>query len=174
MKNIFAVGLFLSIVFLGQAQANEINGNNECNQAIASGNCIKGRPFPGLPPPPVVVVPQPPPPVVLLPPDPYHHDDWRRRHGGVYFSFEADNYGDYNDDPYYDDQPDFYSDPYPRARVNKCSAIVKSLRRSGFRNVRPQKCGGRNYIYTASRDGERLRLTVSSSNGRILRIRSVY
>jgi hypothetical protein len=176
MKNIIISSLLASMLFVAPAMANEINGNNECNQAIPGGNCIKGRSFvPDPQLPPVVVVPQPnPPPVVVLPPDRYHHNDWRRRHGGVYFNFQTEPYNDSYDDPYYDDGSNYYADPYPRARVSKCSAIAKSLRRSGFRQVRSLKCSGRNYIYTASRDGDRLRLTVSGSSGRILNIRRVY
>jgi hypothetical protein len=175
MKKFLVVGLMLSSVFFVQAQANERNGNNECNQAIPAGNCIKGRNYdPGVQPPPVVVPPPPIPPVVVLPPDTIHRYDWYRRHRGIYLNFETDPYYDTYNDPYYDDGSNYYSDPYPRARNNKCSAIAKSLRRSGFRQVRSQKCSGRNYIYTASRDGDRLRLTVSSSSGRILGIRRTY
>ena len=201
MKKILAVGLLVSSVFFGQAQANERNGNNDCNQAIPTGDCQRnGYNTRGQQQPPFIVPPQQNPGVVQNPPqynngygggygDGYRgHWNRNRNQSGVYLNFQTgsspyyNTYDDpnYYDDPYYDDEPNYYSDPYPRsynsyprARVSKCSSIAKSLRNSGYSKVRSQKCAGRNYIYTASRGGDRLRLTVSSSSGRILSIRRV-
>jgi hypothetical protein len=53
-----------------------------------------------------------------------------------------------------------------------CSAIGSNLRDSGFRRVRAVDCAGREYAYTAIRDGQRLRITVGSRNGRIHNIRA--
>ena len=196
MKFFLLAGLLVSSAFFAQAQANEINGNNDCNQAIRSDNCLQnGRNTGGGQQPPVIVQPQPNPPVVQLQPHYNHYDggygqrwDRNRRQGGLYFNFQTDPYPydntynepDYYDDPYYNDGPNYYSEPnsrryhsYSRTRLSKCSSIAKSLRYSGYSKVRNQKCTGRNYIYTASRDGERHRLTVSSSSGRIIKIRVV-
>ncbi len=187
MKKILVVGLLVSSAFFAPAQANEKNGNNECNQFGRSQGCLPGSGQNRQPP--VVAQPQPNPPGAVQNPPQYNNGygngygrrygdgyryrgDWNpnRNPGGLYFNFQTDPY--YYDDPYY------YNDPYPprynyypRTRVKKCSQIASSLRNSGYRNVRSIDCVGRNYVYTASRGGEKLRLTVKISNGRILSIR---
>jgi hypothetical protein len=50
---------------------------------------------------------------------------------------------------------------------NSCKGLTKVLRRSGFKLPYPIDCSGRNYTYVAFRDGQRLKLIVASSNGRI-------
>ena len=194
MKIFLAAGLLVSSVFFVPAQANDRNGNNDCNAFISQCQRNGGIKRGGGQPPPPIVQPQTNPPVIVQNPPQYnngygHHGNWdRRNRSGIYFNFQTNPYGyddsynqpNYYDDPYYNDEPNYYSDPYPRryqsyprARVSKCNSIAKSLRNSGFSRVRNQKCTGSSYIYTASRDGERLRLTVSSSTGRILKIRAV-
>jgi hypothetical protein len=164
---------------------------------LPGGSFRRDRPPAIVQQPPVIVQPQPNPPAVVQNPPQYNNGygrgygdgyrgDWNRNRNqsGVYFNFQTDPYyntyndPNYYDEPYYNDQPTYYSDPYPprynsysRPRVSKCSSIARSLRNSGYSKVRSQKCSGRNYIYTALRDGDRLRLTVSSSSGRILSIR---
>jgi hypothetical protein len=205
MKNFLAVGLLVSSAFFAPSQANEINGNNDCNQIARSDGCLPGggaqrthrQPPVVVQQPPVIVQPQPNPPAVVQNPPQYNNgygrgygDGYRgnlnRNNGGIYFNFQTDpyydtyNYPNYYDDPYYNDEPSYYADPYPpryqsypRTRLNKCTAIAKSLRNSGYRSVRSQDCVGSSYVYTALRNGDRLRLTVSSSSGRILKIRRV-
>jgi hypothetical protein len=188
MKILLVAGLLFSSSFVLPVQANERNGNNDCN-AFAPECQQKDRIKRGggqLPPP----ILQPNPPVVHAPQYNYGYGDgyrghWNRRNqSGIYFNFQTSPYGynqpNYYDDPYYNDGPIYYGDPYPRryqsyprTRVSKCNSIAKSLRNSGYSRVRNQKCTGSSYIYTASRAGERLRLTVSSSSGRILKIRAV-
>jgi hypothetical protein len=198
MKSILIVGLIVSSAFFAPAQANDRNGNNECNQFSPSAECLQNKGGRGSPQQPVVVQPQPNPPVVVQNPPQFNNGygngyrgDWNRNRNrsGIYLNFQSDPYGydnsynqpNYYDDPYYNDEPNYYSDPYPRryqsysrTRVTKCTSIARSLRNSGYSRVRNQECTGSSYIYTASRDGERLRLTVSSSSGRILKIRRVY
>jgi hypothetical protein len=195
MKIFLVAGFLVSSVFLVPAQANDRNGNNDCSAFAAecqqNGGIKRGG---GGQPPPQVVQPQPNPPVVQVPQfnngygDGYRGHWNRRNRSGIYFNLQTDPYGydngynqpNYYDEPYYNDEPNYYSDPYPRryqsysrTRVSKCNAIAKSLRNSGYSRVRNQECTGSSYIYTASRAGERLRLTVSSSSGRILKIRRI-
>jgi hypothetical protein len=99
----------------------------------------------------------PPPP----PPHPRHHHH-------VY----QDGY-DNGFDPFYDN----YYDTGPVFSLhlgqdgNRCNQIAASLRRSGFHNVRAVDCAGRDYAFLTSRDGQRLKVYVRSSNGRIKSIR---
>jgi hypothetical protein len=74
----------------------------------------------------------------------------------------------------------YYGDNYDNGPVlsfrfgadnNRCQKIANSLRRSGFRNVRAVDCAGRDFAYLARRDGQRLRVIVKSSTGRISQIR---
>ncbi len=51
-----------------------------------------------------------------------------------------------------------------------CSAIGRSLSRAGFRHVKAVDCAGSKFGYTAIRDGQRLRLVVTSADGRIRQI----
>ena len=201
MKMFLVAGLLVSSVFVLPAQANDKNGNNDCSafavQCQQNGGITRGG---GQRPPPIVQPQLNPPGVVQNPPQ-YNNGyrpgygggyrgNWNRdrNRSGIYFNFQTDPYGydnsynqpNYYDDPYYNDEPNYYADPYPRryqsysrTRVSKCTSIAKTLRNSGYSRVRNQKCTGSSYIYTASRDGERLRLTVSSSSGRILKIRAV-
>ena len=181
MKKLIIAGILCSAAFFAQAQANEINGNNDCNAAIRSGNCLNNPPIANTP------QQQPAPPVAQQPnphvgySDGYGHRWNHRNQGGIFFNFQTNPYyNTYNDPNYYDDP--YYNDSYPRARThyprsyassNRCTSIAKNLSYSGYRQVRAQKCGGRNYVYVAYRDGDRLRLTVSGSSGRILNIRRI-
>ena len=54
---------------------------------------------------------------------------------------------------------------------SRCSSIANSLRRTGFRNVNAIDCAGREYRYTARRDGRSMVVYVASRNGRINSIR---
>jgi hypothetical protein len=170
MKKIIVPSLLASLLFVAPALANEINGNNECNQAIRSGNCLNAAPGHVNPP---VGLPRPPHPPGPPPVDyggGYGHGWHRGNPGGVYFNFQTNPYNDYYDNNYNDGYGDNYDDSY----FDRCTSIGQSLRHSGFRRVKVIGCAGRNYIYTASRDGERLRITVSRNSGRILKIRPIY
>lgn len=158
MKKFIVSSLFASLLFCAPVQANDINGNNDnCITAKSAGVCPNqlGQNVNPRPPRPHGL-PRPPfhPPAAYGDGYGWHH----RQPGGVFFNFQVspsyDNYG------------------YDSGR--RCSEIARSLRYSGFRQVRPIRCGGRNYIYTAFRNGESLRLTVSSNSGRILNIRPIY
>ena len=151
------------LAVVSQAQANERNGNSgKCFIPDGSANCPGTAPVPTNVAPPIGV-PQPPPfhpPGVHIGGGPYWVGDdygygWRHRHHpNVYFNFEVGP--SYNDYGY------------------RCSDIASSLRDSGYRRVRALVCGGKNFVYSAYRDGERLRLTISSRSGRILNIRPLY
>lgn len=54
---------------------------------------------------------------------------------------------------------------------SRCSSIANSLRRSGFRNINAIDCAGREFRYTARRDGRKMVIYVASSSGRINSIR---
>ena len=168
MKKIIVSGLFASLFWLAPAQANEINGNNDsCLQSKNSGGC-PNYPSGQYNPPPQPPHPGFPPPPPFHPPadygDGYGYGWHHRRPAGVYFNFQVDPSYDNYDTNNYDD----YN------YVNRCTKIARSLSNSGFRHVRAIGCGGRYYYYTALRGGERLRLTVSSYSGRIVKIRPVY
>jgi hypothetical protein len=92
------------------------------------------------------------------PPPPVRH---RRRH-----------YQD-NSDPFFDNGggESVFTFQFGSPSRGSCSQIGRNLRRAGFRGVRAIDCAGREYAYIASRDGQRLRVTVSSRNGRIANIR---
>jgi hypothetical protein len=93
-----------------------------------------------------------------------------RRHG------RHSGYGDNGGyDPFYDDNGYGYdSGPVLSFSFgnngNRCQNIANSLRRSGFRNVRSVDCAGRDFAYLVRRDGQRLRVAVKSSTGRIIKI----
>jgi hypothetical protein len=91
--------------------------------------------------------------------------------------------GDQGDDGYdqgdngYDQGGDGYNqggDGFnPRHRpgdrlVSRCAAIGQSLRRYGYRHIRPLDCGGSNFKYEAFRGYQRFIVKMKSSNGRIL------
>jgi hypothetical protein len=94
------------------------------------------------------------------------------------------------DDPFYDDSDiplfdDGFDRPRPRRHPREdggtitlqfgsgqsCNAIAQSLKRSGFRRVNAVDCAGRDYAFTAVRDGERMKIWVKSATGRISSIR---
>lgn len=179
MKKIIVPVLLASLLFVVPALANERNGNNDnCKSQFNPGNCINA--VPGLvnpPPPPPVGYPHPPRPPGPPPVDyggGYGHGWHRGNQGGVYFNFQTNPYNDYYDNSYNDGYNDNYDDNYNDNYVDRCTSIGQSLRQSGFRRVKAIGCGGRNYIYTALRDGERLRITVSRNSGRIVKIRPIY
>ena len=81
--------------------------------------------------------------------------------------------GQYNPDDQYnqDDQEDdgFYQEPRPRFRpVSRCDAVGQSLRRYGYRHIRPVDCGGTNFKYEAFRGNKRFIVKVKASNGRVI------
>ena len=176
MNKLIVPSILASLLFVAPVWANEINGNNDCNQAIRSGNCLNGAlgqvnpPSVGLPyPPPPIGFPHPPRPPGPPPVDyggGYEHGWHRGNAGGVFLNFQTNPYNNYYDNRY----DDGYDDSY----VDRCASIGQSLRHSGFRRVTAIGCGGRYYIYTAFRDGERLRITVSRNSGRITKIRPIY
>jgi hypothetical protein len=71
----------------------------------------------------------------------------------------------------YNDQGPVFSFQFSTPARGSCSGIGQALRRSGFRRVQPIDCAGREYAYIAFRDGQRLRVTVGSNDGRIHNIR---
>ena len=85
-------------------------------------------------------------------------------------------------DPYNQYEPDYrYQDQYDQGPVlsfsfgsgqkYSCDMLANSLRRSGYRQVRPVDCAGRDFAFIARRDGERLKVGMSSRTGRINSIR---
>ena len=183
MKKSFTISFAAVLVALGcaaQADANEINGNNDCGKAISSAHCLT----PGQQPPLLPQIGNPP--LVDLTQGDHRYD--RRRHFND--PFDRGFFGDngYGENGYGDDQsflqrrhrPSFYFEyrtrpNYPVYQIaNRCEIVASSLRNSGFRRVRAISCNGRTYSYTAFRDGEKLQLAVNSRNGRITRIRPIY
>jgi hypothetical protein len=55
-----------------------------------------------------------------------------------------------------------------RGRSISCRDGEWRLRDRGFRNIRRVDCGGRFFIYHASRDGRRYEIALSSHNGRVV------
>jgi hypothetical protein len=161
MKKFLIAGLVTAIAAIGLiSQANA--ASRYCIYNPDDPRCY----VPGAennPPPPENMLPgydqgnryvsEPPPP----PP--------RRR----YFQQDQDFGDDYVDDGF-NDGPVF-SFQFGNAR-GSCSEIGRSLRRSGFRHVQPVDCAGRDYAFTATRDGQRLRVGVKSATGRISSIRA--
>jgi hypothetical protein len=84
--------------------------------------------------------------------------------------FHRHDYRDNNPDfgyfgqNYYDQGPVIHLQFGPRYT---CNELSNSLRRSGFRRVRPVDCAGRDFAFTAFRDGRSLRIGMSSRTGRI-------
>jgi hypothetical protein len=89
--------------------------------------------------------------------------------------------GGYGDDdgygqpqPLYDDNQGMEDDGYyqeqrPKFRpVNRCAAIGQSLRRFGYRQIRPLDCSGKNLRFEAFRGYKRYILRVRASDGRII------
>jgi hypothetical protein len=83
--------------------------------------------------------------------------------------FSPDN--SYEDDGTYLRRRPVVDSQYAAQPRNSCKGLTKVLRRSGFKLPYPIDCSGRNYTYVAFRDGQRLKLIVASSNGRIRSIR---
>jgi hypothetical protein len=127
----------------------------------------------GYPPPPPPrygddgYPPPPPPPRFgdgdYPPPPPRPHRPHRRH----YFD---DGFDDNADGPIYDQGPVF-SFQFGSPSRGSCSEIGSSLRRNGFRRVQAVDCAGREFAFVGFRDGQRLRITVGSSDGRIHHIR---
>ena len=177
MNKFLAVGFAAalgSIALLSQAKAETRQAFGDyCQQNPNSPNCGAGEPNGANSPPPGF--PHPPRPPFHPPGHQYGGDGqnwggdgngqgWRHHpRQGIYFNFQVDpsydGYGDNYDNQNYD---------------NRCSRIAQSLRYSGYRHVRALACGGRNFVYSAYRDGEQLRLTVSRRSGRIVNIRPIY
>jgi hypothetical protein len=81
--------------------------------------------------------------------------------------YNNDNYDDY--DNY--GQGTILSFNFGSNNSGRCSSIGNSLRRTGFRNVNAIDCAGREFRYTARRDGRSMVIYVASKNGRINSIR---
>jgi hypothetical protein len=161
MKKFLIAGLVTAIAaigFISQASA----ASRYCINNPDDPRCYAPD-SPGNPPPPENLLPgydqgnhylnQPPPP-----PPP-------RRPRYNY----QDNNDDYSYDDYNDDQGPVFSFQFGNSG-GSCSEIGRSLSRAGFRHVKAVDCAGSKYGYTAIRDGQRLRLVVSSANGRIRQI----
>ncbi len=175
MKKIIVPTLLASLLFIVPALANDTNGNNDfCASQKSTGNCLNGALGAVNPSPqPPIGYPHPPRPPGP-PPGGYGHGWHHGNQGGVYFNFQTNPYNDYYDNNYNDSYNDNYDDNYNDNYVDRCTSIGQSLRQSGFRRVKAIGCGGRIFIYTAFRDGERLRISVSRNSGRILKIRPIY
>ena len=69
-------------------------------------------------------------------------------------------------------------DPAPFGNMpgygGRCGAMAQRLAMQGFERVRAESCSGGTYVYRAWRDGERLRIYVSSRSGRIRQIAPAY
>jgi hypothetical protein len=79
---------------------------------------------------------------------------------------------DYGNDQYDDGYDEQYAPP-PRPRppvyqASRCERVGQSLRRYGYRNIRPLNCGGKNYKFEAFRGGGRFFVKVRASSGRIV------
>ncbi len=98
---------------------------------------------------------------------PRHHRRPHHDYDQSYDSFYDDNY--YGDN-YYDQGP-VLSLHFGSNQNGRCSAIANSLRRSGFRHVNAIDCAGREFRFTARRDGRNMVIYVSSASGRIQSIR---
>ncbi len=85
--------------------------------------------------------------------------------------YRQPNYPVFNDNPYGygSDQGAVFSFQFGNSG-NSCSDIGDSLRQTGFRHVQAYDCAGRDYGFTALRDGQRLRIRVKSATGRIFAI----
>ena len=169
MKKFIVPSVLASLLFILPARANENNGNNDyCVSPKSTGNCLNTVPRQAYPTP---HLPGPQPGNVG---NGYGNGWYHGNTGAVYLNFQSNPYDDNYDENYnYDDSyndDDNYNDSY----VDRCTSIGQSLRHSGFRRVKAIGCAGRNYVYTAFRDGDRLRITVSRNSGRIIKIRPLY
>ena len=84
------------------------------------------------------------------------------------YHFYGDDQGDqYNQDDQGGDG--YYQQQRPRYQlVSRCAAVGQSLRRYGYRHIRPLDCGGKNFKYEAFRGYQRFIVKVKASNGRVL------
>jgi hypothetical protein len=117
------------------------------------------------------------------PDDPICQDYYSNDGGPDYSSQYGDGYGDgydyappprrFYDNDYYDDYGGgtILSFNFGTNNNGRCSSIANSLRRTGFRNVNAIDCAGREFRYTARRDGRKMVIYVASKNGRINSIR---
>ena len=74
----------------------------------------------------------------------------------------------YGDDQYDQGDDGFYTRPRPRPVVSRCTSVGQTLRRYGYRHIRPVECGGKNYKYEAFRGYQRYLVKVKASSGRII------
>ena len=131
-----------------------------CEKFPAHPHCVGGGPGDPPPPPPFPGGGHPPPH-----PWPHPHHDFGdgfffdngfgypfHHYSGIYFNLQTG--------------PDYYT--------NQCSAIARSLARYGYRHVKAVSCGGRYNVYSATRHGDAVLLTVSRSSGRVVKIRPLY
>ncbi|WP_119388864.1 hypothetical protein [Taklimakanibacter lacteus] len=98
------------------------------------------------------------------------HRHHRHRHNGpdVYWGWRSPLYYD----PFYYD-PYLYDPYYYDSLSISCADARRLLRRQGYRNVRAYDCSGSSYGLHATKGGIRYRITVSASNGQILRRRAL-
>jgi hypothetical protein len=96
------------------------------------------------------------------------HNLYHRRHRGPLIRFRFYYPGDYYDPSYYD--PFFY-DPYydlpPYREKLSCERARGLLRHNGYRNVKALDCGGRKYVFLATKNRKRYRIAMSSWDGHI-------
>jgi hypothetical protein len=98
------------------------------------------------------------------------HKHYHHRHNGpdIYLSWR---YSFFYDPFYYD--PYLYDPYYYDTLSISCADARRLLRRQGYRNVRAYDCSGNTYGLYATRGETRYRITVSASNGQILRRRAL-
>jgi hypothetical protein len=176
MKALMLAGLVLGALAWPAAAKP---GDNLCDANSQDPACINPK-EPGVLPPSdgPVIVPQPgnPPPQVNSGGTPPSGFDWKhRRHRPGTGNWGNNGWHGHN----WNDAPQFYFNLQLEPRyeqfsyTTRCDRLANSLRRSGFRQVRALSCAGRIYLYSAYRDGERLRISINRNTGRVLRIRPI-
>jgi hypothetical protein len=150
MKKLMIVGLVAAIgavALIGRAEA--AGSADFCHTRGAMGQCID-------PTPPASGGPGtgPSPHHWRQPGHNFRHNHWRGQNG-FFFGFGAP-------------LPPFVQDR------GLCQDIALQLQDQGFNHLRPLKCSGRTYIYSAWRNGKKLNLYVTAFNGRIRKITPAY
>ncbi len=70
--------------------------------------------------------------------------------------------GQYNDRPNYGGRPNY-------GRKMSCSQARRMVRNSGYRNVETRDCGGRIYMFSGRRNGQRVFVYVNARTGQTWR-----
>lgn len=181
MKKFLITGLVTAIAAVGliskaSAASSDYCMNNRddqrCSQSLGTDN-----PYPPIKDGNSYQAPAPSPAPPVYSDDNNNNPPRHRRYGDNGYPTRWNHrynpdYNNYYDDNYYDngyDQGAVFSFQFGNSG-NACSDIGDSLSRSGFRRVRSVDCAGRDFAYVAYRDGQRLRIRVKASTGRIFSI----